>query len=97
MAIDERLRNGVWPEDGSIDISWIDPGTPTVAQQADALTKYVQTGVMSRRSALEELGWSDARIDREMRRLDEESDPLGMAYRELGRGPAPVDGEVVEE
>lgn len=97
LAIDERLRNGVWPEDGSIDISWIDPGTPTVAQQADALTKYVQTGVMSRRSALEELGWSDARIDREMRRLDEEADPLGMAYRELGRDPAPVDGGVVEE
>lgn len=88
LAIGERMRGGVWPEDGAIDISWIDPGTPTVAQQADALTKYVQTGVMSRRSALEELGWSDARIDREMDRLDKEADPLGMAYRSLSREPA---------
>lgn len=91
LGIDERLRSGLWPDDGSIDISWRDPGTPTVAQQADALTKYVQTGMMSKRSALEELGWSDSRIDREMQRMEEEAEPLGY----LGRDPAQI-GHVVE-
>lgn len=94
MAIGERLRTGVWPEDGSIDVSHRDPGTPTQAQQADALTKYVAQGIMSKRSALEELGWSDARIDREMQRLTEEADVLGMAYRGLGRHPEP---DVIDE
>lgn len=90
LGIDERLRTGEWPEDGSIDISWRDPGTPTQAQQADALTKYVATGMMSRRSALEELGWTDTRIERELKRLEQEADPMGLAYRELGR-PATED------
>lgn len=88
LGIDERLRTGAWPEDGSIDIAWRDPGTPTVAQQADALAKYVAQGVMSRRSALEELGWSDARIDRELARIAEEEDPLGVSYRALSRDPS---------
>lgn len=92
LSIDERIRTGVWPEDGSIDVSWRDPGTPTQAQHADALTKLVQTGIMSRRSALEDLGWSDARIDREMERLSQEADPMGMAYRSLGR-PVVEDAE----
>ena len=89
LSISERLQTGVWPDDGSIDVSWRDPGTPTQAQQADALTKYVQTGMMSRRTALEELGWSDTRIDREMERLEKEADPMGMAYRELARPVVP--------
>lgn len=93
LGIDERLRTGVWPEDGSIDISWRDPGTPTMSQLADSLTKYVQVGMMSTRSALEELGWSDARITRELERLREESDPMGLAYRSLGRDSAAPGGE----
>lgn len=85
LAIGERLTSGEWPPDGSIDVSWRDPGTPTQSQQADALSKYVAQGIMSKRSALEELGWSDTRIDREMQRMAEESDVLGMSYRALGR------------
>lgn len=89
LSIAERLRTGEWPEDGAIDISWRDPGTPTQAQHADALTKLVQTGIMSKRSALEDLGWSDARIEREFDRLAEEDDTTGF-YRVLSR---PATGE----
>lgn len=93
LSIAERLRTGAWPEDGAIDISWRDPGTPTQAQHADALTKLVQTGIMSKRSALEDLGWSDTRINREMERLEQEADPMGMAYRSLGRPATGEDGD----
>lgn len=86
LGIEERLRTGQWPEDGSIDISWRDPGTPTYGQLSDALMKHRAAGFMSRRSALEELGWSDARIDREMERLEEE-EQLGFSYRALARDP----------
>lgn len=91
LGIDERLRTGAWPEDGAIDISWRDPGTPTYAQQADALVKMVQVKMMSKRSALEELGWSDTRIDRELERLQEEEDADFLDYRALGRPAAPED------
>jgi len=100
LSIADRLDTGVWPEHGAIDVSWRDPGTPTEAQHADAITKYVQTGVMSRRSALEELGWSDTRIDREMDRLRAEAEEQDFGYRSLGRGIAEsdvIDAEVVRD
>lgn len=102
LAIAERLRTGVWPEDGSIDISWRDPGTPTMSQQADALVKQVQVNMMSRRSAMEEKGWSDSRIDREFDRIAEELEMFsGMGYRMLGRSATGadevIDGEVVDQ
>lgn len=86
LSIADRLESGVWPEHGAIDVSWRDPGTPTEAQHADAITKYVQTGVMSKRSALEELGWSDTRINREMDRLRAEAEEQDFGYRSLARG-----------
>lgn len=92
LSISERLRTGQWPDDGAIDISWRDPGTPTHAQLADALVKMVQVQIMSRRSALEEMGWSDARINREMERLAEENREDDFFYRDLGR---PAGGEVL--
>lgn len=100
LSIADRLDTGVWPEHGAIDVSWRDPGTPTEAQHADAITKYVQTGVMSKRSALEELGWSDTRIKRELERLREEAEEQDFGYRSLGRGVVEsdvIDAEVIRD
>lgn len=102
LSIAERLSTGAWPEDGAIDISWRDPGTPTMSQQADALVKQVQVHMMSRRSAMEEKGWSDTRIDREFDRISEEMELFsGMSYRMLGRSATGddevIDGEVVDQ
>lgn len=102
LAIGERLETGKWPEDGSIDVSFRDPGTPTMSQQADALVKQVQINMMSRRSAMEEKGWSDARIDREFDRIADEMELFsGLEYRLLGRSASGedeiLDGEVVQE
>ncbi|WP_196775455.1 phage portal protein [Corynebacterium xerosis] len=100
LSIADRLDTGVWPEHGAIDVSWRDPGTPTEAQHADAITKYVQTGVMSKRSALEELGWSDTRIKRELERLREEAEEQDFGYRSLGRGIVEsdvIDAELVRD
>nr|WP_282101399.1 phage portal protein [Corynebacterium callunae] len=102
LSIAERLRTGEWPEDGAIDVSWRDPGTPTMAQQTDALVKQVQVNMISRRSALEEQGWSDARIDREFDRIADEMELFsGLSYRLLGRSATGsdqvIDGEVVDQ
>lgn len=102
LSIGERLESGVWPEDGAIDVSWRDPGTPTMAQQTDALVKQVQVNMLSRRSALEEQGHSDSWIDREFERIAEEMEFFsGMSYRMLGRSATGedevIDGEVVPQ
>ena len=57
---------------------WHDPATPTVAQRADAIVKLFTAsdssghGLMPRRMAMEELGWSPEKIERAISLLDEE-------------------------
>lgn len=69
----ECIRRHSWESDGKISILWHDPGTPTEAQRADALSK--KTGgkpVLSVRGALLELGFTQARIDKELQWLAQE-------------------------
>lgn len=67
MGLYERFRTGDWVSGNRIKTEWHDAGTPTFAQKADALTKLYAggNGVLSREGVWDELGWSDARKDRE--------------------------------
>lgn len=67
MGLYERFRTGEWVSGNRIKTEWHDAGTPTFAQKADALTKLYAggQGVLSREGVWDELGWSDARKDRE--------------------------------
>lgn len=83
LRIAMRIRDGKWdPDLAGMETLWYDAGTPTVASRADAVVKmYTATDVngrplMPRRMAMEELGWSPAKITRALELLDlEESDP----------------------
>lgn len=80
LGIAERIRTRQW-SDGNIAIEWHNPMTPTVAQRADALQKL--TGgkpVLSVRGAMNELGWSQARIDKELEWLADEEDEFVRGY-----------------
>ena len=67
QGVAERFRTGEWPAANQIKTQWFDAGTPTFAQKADALTKLYGggTGVISREGVWDELGWSEARKDKE--------------------------------
>lgn len=89
MALYERIRTGVWPDGNRIKCEWFDPGTPTMAQRADAVQKLAGgVQIMSRQGAWDELGWSDERKLRERGYFEEEaSDPtLERIARDLGTG-----------
>lgn len=74
QGIAERFRTGQWPLANQIKTEWHDPGTPTFAQKADALQKMHGGGpIVSREGAWDELGWSDARKDRERGYFTDES------------------------
>ena len=79
LGISERIRLGKWPEGSPIKLEWRNPGTPTLSEMADATSK--RTGgvpTLSARGAMHEMGYSQARIDQEMRwleRIPGEEDP----------------------
>ena len=57
-----------------IKTEWHDPGTPTFAQKADALQKMHGGGpIVSREGSWDELGWSDARKERERGYFEDEA------------------------
>ncbi|WP_230478296.1 phage portal protein [Corynebacterium ulcerans] len=89
LGIAERIRTGSWPEGSPIQIEWRNPATPTMAETADAIQK--QTGgkpVLSVRGAMNQMGYPQARIDKEFQWLaDEEAAMAGLDVR-LGRGLA---------
>lgn len=47
-----------------LETVWADPETRTVAQAADAAVKLYTAGIIDRRAALEDLGYTPAQIDR---------------------------------
>ena len=77
MGIAERFRTGAWPLANQIKTEWHDPGMLTFAQMADGITKlHGGAPVLSREGAWDELGWSEARKERERGYLDaENADP----------------------
>ena len=79
MGLYERFRTGDWVSGNRIKTEWHDAGTPTFAQKADALTKLYAggNGVLSREGVWDELGWSEARKDREREYFQTEAqDPV---------------------
>jgi hypothetical protein len=73
QGIAERFRTGDWPLANQIKTEWFDAGTPTFAQKADAVQKLHGGGpILSREGAWDELGWSDARKEREAGYFDAE-------------------------
>ena len=75
QGIAERIRSGAWPAANQIKTEWFDAGTPTFAQKSDALTKLYGggSGVLSREGVWDELGWSEARKDKERAYFESES------------------------
>lgn len=97
MGIAERFRTGAWPKVNQIKTEWYDAGTPTFAQKADALTKLYAngTGVIARESVQDELGWSQAKKDRdrEYRTLEMQDPYLArLNTKDAADGAASVTG-----
>ncbi len=46
------------PEARTLETVWRDPSTPTVAQQADAIVKLYQAGVLPKEFARQKMGYS---------------------------------------
>jgi len=68
-----RFKTGEWPT-GPIATDWHNPATPTFAQKADALQKLAGgKPLISREGAWHELGWSEARKQRERDWFDAEA------------------------
>ena len=60
-----RIKTGKWdPEALMLETVWRDPSTPTVAQQADAVVKKVQAGIVPIEQAREDLGYTQEQRDR---------------------------------
>lgn len=77
MAFALRLRDGEWPDGRRIRTEWHDAATPTVAARADAIVKLRSEGLISREGVWDELGWSEARKQRERDYLAAEAlDPV---------------------
>lgn len=56
------VRTGQDPATVRARVSWADPATRSVAQEADAAVKLVQAGILPREYALRKLGYTDAEI-----------------------------------
>ena len=81
MGLYERFRLGRFGRGNPIRALWQDPSTPTRSQMADAALKLYQAGIMSREGTWDEMGWDEARKDRERSYLAKEAtdDPLVAA------------------
>lgn len=56
------VRTGMDPETVNVRVSWADPATRSLAQEADAVVKLFQTGLLPASYALARLGYSDDEI-----------------------------------
>lgn len=82
-----RIRDGDWLDDARISVEWHDPGTPTIAARADAVQKLAGgKAILSLEGAWDELGWSEARKQREREYLAAEK-----AAQPTSPPPAPVE------
>lgn len=76
-ALAYRFATGREVEGNRVRTDYFDPGTPTFAQRADALTKMRSVGGISREGMWDELGWSEARKAKERAYLEAEAmDPV---------------------
>lgn len=56
-------RTGADPASVDVAVSWSDPATRSVAQQADAVVKLFQSGLIPASVALARLGYTDSEIE----------------------------------
>lgn len=76
-ALYERFRTGDWLPANALRVVWENPATPTRAQLADAAVKLHAAGILSREGVWDEMGWDEARKDRERGYFEREAeDPL---------------------
>ena len=77
-----RFATGDWVRGKRVNAHWFDPGTPTVSQRADAVVKLAsgERPILSREGAWDELGWSEARKDRERGYFEAEAELLTDPY-----------------
>lgn len=69
------------PQPANIDVTWSDPASRTLAQQADAATKLFQSGVIPRESAQRLAGFSQDEIaEMRMDFLRGESDQMWQSF-----------------
>lgn len=78
MALALRFATGEWVEGNRVKVDWFDPATPTIAQRMDAIAKAKAQGILSREGAWDELGWSEARKERERGYFEDEATELSM-------------------
>lgn len=92
-ALALRFATGREVEGNRVRVDWFDPATPTVAQRMDATVKAVQSGILSREGAWDELGWSEARKAKERTYFEAEAlDPVTRAIvDEVGRSAPNAD------
>ena len=64
-ALYERFRTGEWLPANELRVLWENPATPTLSERADAFMKLYTQGILSREGVWDELGWDEARKDRE--------------------------------
>lgn len=66
------VRDGVDPASVDVRVKWADPSTRSIAQEADALTKLHQSGILPTSYVLERLGYDADEVARitSARRLD---------------------------
>src|SRR5436190_20394669 len=65
MRLAVQVQTGEPPSGmDAMEIIWRDPETPTVAQQADATTKYYTAGIIDLEQAQEDAGYSPTQIER---------------------------------
>jgi hypothetical protein len=97
MALYWRFKTGEWIDGNRISVEWHDAGTPTFAQKVDGVQKLNGgTPVMSREGSWDELGWDEARKDRERGYFkDQERDPQldELAGLRPGQSADPNPGE----
>lgn len=95
MRLVRRFQAGDWdPKLQRLETIWRDPATPTVAQSADAAVKKKAEGIISRRQAQEDSGYTDAQIRRMTAEFEEEArqDPLAEFARQTAGGNGPASG-----
>ena len=92
-ALAYRFATGQHVEGSQIKAMFHDPATPTISQREDALGKRRAAGVLSREGYWDELGWTQARKDKERHYLALEAAEGIDEYLALGAGhgdsPAP--------
>lgn len=71
-----------------LETVWRDPSTPTVAAKADAVTKLVQTGILPKEAAWEQLGYSPEYRKRLSNLTSRDPAARFLAAREAAGDPA---------